>query len=193
MPFGDKPIRQEPARANDSMTNPLNGEELLHASRGADPHWELITTAYAVWPAFSADLAGLVASRRQPEIGAGARRVPEAGCIIECRRNRQGGYGADARCRHKQPGRRIALGCGEHLPVEYLDALEDRYPGLHERLYHEAHRGRGIELARNDLVARRAKPPAALPKSTPNVRSRPRISFSSFTRMRTSTSRAVRS
>src|SRR5829696_8453579 len=38
--------------------------------------------------------------------------------------------------------------------------------------------------------ARRANPPAALPNRTPKVRSSPRISFSSLTRTRTSTSRA---
>src|SRR3712207_1499573 len=41
-------------------------------------------------------------------------------------------------------------------------------------------------------IARRVKPPTALPNRTPNVRSSPRIWFSSLIRMRTSTSRAER-
>jgi hypothetical protein len=50
------------------------------------------------------------------------------------------------------------LTCGrDHALVEDLDALQDRGPGLQERVDDQAHLGGSLQLARDDLVGAASK------------------------------------
>lgn len=85
-------------------------------------------------PPVPADLAGLVAPRRQPEIGACAGRPAEPGSIVEGRDDGQRRDRPHAGSRHQQPDGRMPLGSQSDPAVECGNAGQDVAPGLHQCL-----------------------------------------------------------
>lgn len=69
--------------------------------------------------------------------------------------------------------------------VEHGDAGEDVAPGLDQRLEYRDKLGVHGQLSFDDLLGAALNPPTRLPNITPNVLTRPRISFSSRMRMPT--------
>lgn len=137
-----------------------------------------------------ADLARLIASWRQPEVGSCARRPAEraAGCD-----NRQRGDRSHARSRHQKAHRRMPLGNRVDLAVEGSDSGKDVAAGLCQSLDDRDKLRRNLSSCEMIPSVRRLKPPIRLPNMTPNVFKSPRISFSSLMRMPTKASRAVSS
>ena len=119
-----------------------------------------------------------------------ASGIPKSLRVVEGRGHREGGEGTHAGCCHEEAGRRIGLRRGQHYAVQRNDAFGHVRSGLHERFHQVPQHRRSAELAGEDLVGAPDEAADLLAEETPKVRSRPRTSASSRTRVETSTSRA---
>src|SRR5271154_5208330 len=80
------------------------------------------------------DLAGLVAPRREAEIGTDGSRSSEPRGVIDDGGISKGDHDADAGDRHQVPRRGICACSGEYLTVECRDLLADGVPYDEQRL-----------------------------------------------------------
>ena len=139
----------------------------------------------------SANLSRFVSSRRQPEIGAGARRTFESAASSKADATESAVIGPT-------PG---ALMNRRAVECDFADVMTRRSRSL--ILSSNAVLAFAREMITSRITGdassspvmisstRREKPPTDFPNKTPKVRRRPRISFSILTRERTRTSRAA--
>src|SRR4051794_27080040 len=127
-------------------------------------------------------LAGLIAPRRQADVGPDAGRLSEALRRIHDADVGERDQDADTGCGHQPPHRLVLLGYGHEPTAEHRDLLADGLPGRQQRssylLQGPAGNQRSYPLGE--------EPPTPLPAIRPKGLRTPRIWLARSTRMHTS-------